>query len=134
MESDEEDPTFFIHCINKLNSAMENIKASLEKEELQVIISIMTKLPKKHYKSTIDAMVVKGLSTYMLRLFEKELKASWKRNVKKSEESAEDTTKAMHVHMEEGGKHTGKGFNGKCNHFGKTGHMEKDCWSKHGKP
>ncbi|PTB47441.1 hypothetical protein M431DRAFT_44336, partial [Trichoderma harzianum CBS 226.95] len=23
---------------------------------------------------------------------------------------------------------------GKCNHCGKTGHKEKDCWSKYGKP
>lgn len=25
-------------------------------------------------------------------------------------------------------------FTGKCNHCGKTGHKEKDCWNKHGKP
>jgi hypothetical protein len=25
-------------------------------------------------------------------------------------------------------------FTGKCNHCGKTGHKEKDCWGKHGKP
>ena len=90
------------------------------------------KLLEQHYKGTVDAMMISGLSTYNMESFERELEQSWKQNVeKKSGKSGSDTSKAMNVSFN-WNKSLKNRFDGKHNHCRKQGHKEEDCWSKKG--